>query len=520
MKLQCPSYLDTSNGERQLSLSLNAIDYTALSPGFTFYADPPLAVFSRPLEPTGGILEGGTRVTIHGSGFDVLPDSGAAFARCRWQSIFNSTLETAAAEVSASAIVCTSPALPQGVHSVSIALNGQSFLLTGLEFTVFRQPSEFTFVTLNTTDLGIEIQRDYGTAVGAPLGANALVWLRGGGFLAFENSSVPIEERRLLCRWGDALTTRPTRVEADLVICPAAQLAKPSKVQFHGIFTPPCTPPSILPPRPHTHRTCIPTFLPPQVSLYIAINGIDFVDTGMTFRAYAQPAVFGRQLAPNATSHCATFFDARCATVLYPTGGVEGGGTSVTLFGHGFAAFDGRAALAACEWGGAAITTPTRLTDTEIVCPSAAAQPPPSTNTHVALRISLNGVHFVDTNLTFTLYAQPTSFLSLAPLGGPLDARTVVTLTGASFTAFSAATGANSTTSAASKARCRWESDVDSAGAASTASLDGSTHDTVALELDHDRIVCPVRGARCAPPHLHTSTTPATHLHALRPHLH
>jgi hypothetical protein len=51
-------------------------------------------VFSAELVPPGGVLQGGTLVTVRGSGFDALPDAGTSFARCRWGSIYNESTDT------------------------------------------------------------------------------------------------------------------------------------------------------------------------------------------------------------------------------------------------------------------------------------------------------------------------------------------------------------------------------------------------------------------------------------------
>lgn len=178
------------------------------------------------------MAEGGTLVTVRGSGFDVMPANLDESVRCRWGSIYAEGNDTAAENVTATEIICRSSQLPEGLQNLSIALNGQQFFATNLRLLVYPQPTGFSQAALNTSDLGVGPPKYYGALVGAPLGEIAFVWIRGNGFLAFQNASTALEFRQLRCRWGapddDARqgapppVTAPTRVEDDLVICPAA----------------------------------------------------------------------------------------------------------------------------------------------------------------------------------------------------------------------------------------------------------------------------------------------------------
>jgi hypothetical protein len=204
-------------------------DFTPLSPDFGYYADPRLATFAYELEPRGGISAGGTVVTVRGAGFDVLPDAGTAFVRCRWGSIYAEGNDTVALLVNATVLVCPSSPLDEGLQNLSIALNGQNFIATNLQLLVFPQPNAFSQVALNTTELGLGPAKFYGTLVGAPLGLVAQVWLRGIGFLAFQNSSTPLHERQLRCRWGaaaSAATTAPLRACSRRTTLPPHALPK------------------------------------------------------------------------------------------------------------------------------------------------------------------------------------------------------------------------------------------------------------------------------------------------------
>jgi hypothetical protein len=87
------------------------------------------------------------------------------------------------------------------------ALNAQQFFATNLRLLVYPQPSTFTQAALNTTDLGLGPPKFFGVLVGAPIGfhrenASADAWIRGQGFLAFQNASTALSAVRLRCRWG------------------------------------------------------------------------------------------------------------------------------------------------------------------------------------------------------------------------------------------------------------------------------------------------------------------------------
>lgn len=242
--------------------------------------------------------------------------------------------------------------------------------------------------------------------------------------------------------------------------------------------------------------------------LFLALNGLDFVDTTFAMKYYVQPTVFSRPLTAASTAHCEYRYDERCAAALHPTGGVSGGGTSVTLFGEGFDAFRLDPSIPSCRWGDA-VTTPTAIEAGRIVCPAPSAADATASSpgtTSVPLRLSLNGVHFAETGATFSYFVQPANFSSISPTGGALSSLTAVTIAGEGFLAFS---------NSSAKLRCRWGLDTNytlPAGAgAIDAPLDAALaavlglnateaaaafdaahpHETVALELSDERVVCP-----------------------------
>ena len=95
---------------------------------------------------TMSVSVGGTVVTVRGAGFDVLPDAGTDFVRCRWGNLYAAGNDTRALLVNSTVIVCPSAPLPEGLQNLSIALNGQQFIATNLQLIVYPQPSGFSQV--------------------------------------------------------------------------------------------------------------------------------------------------------------------------------------------------------------------------------------------------------------------------------------------------------------------------------------------------------------------------------------
>ena len=80
------------------------------------------------LSPIRGVAEGGTPVTVLGSGFSAASEAMGAL-RCR----FNST-DVPAAFVSESAIVCNTTASSAGYASVEVSTNGREYTSSGVRF--------------------------------------------------------------------------------------------------------------------------------------------------------------------------------------------------------------------------------------------------------------------------------------------------------------------------------------------------------------------------------------------------
>eukprot|EP00960_Hanusia_phi_P070139 767243-Hanusia_phi.AAC.9 len=128
-----------------------------------------------------------------------------------------------------------------------------------------------------------------------------------------------------------------------------------------------------------------------------------------------------------------TFYQNPILVLLYPAGGPNVGGTSVTIFGQGLQSFGiGRMY---CSFGTNVVRTTTNSsTQDQIVCSS-----PHSPSSGIALvSVSLNGQDFTGA-LFFDYYMLP-ALSALSPMGGPPirdpQLYTSVTISGSGFSSF------------------------------------------------------------------------------------
>ena len=103
---------------------MNGQQYTASGVSFTYRPAP--AVSS--VWPTRGVAEGGTPVTVLGSGFSSSASSMGALL-CR----FNTTI-VVAEYVSESALVCNSTGSMAGYVAVEVSTNGREFTSDGVQY--------------------------------------------------------------------------------------------------------------------------------------------------------------------------------------------------------------------------------------------------------------------------------------------------------------------------------------------------------------------------------------------------
>ena len=125
-QVECASPASSSVGARRLSMSANGQQFAVGEAVFTYR--PAAAVSS--VWPLRGASEGGTPVTVLGSGFSSAAEAVGAL-RCR----MNATV-VAAAYVSESALVCNSTASGSGHVSVEVSTNGREYTSSGVQFEV------------------------------------------------------------------------------------------------------------------------------------------------------------------------------------------------------------------------------------------------------------------------------------------------------------------------------------------------------------------------------------------------
>ena len=121
-QLECASPASSSAGARRVSLSANGQQYAASDALFTYR--PAAAVSS--VWPLSGASEGGTPLTVLGSGFSSAAEAHGAL-RCR----LNATV-VSAAYVSESVLMCNTTASVSGVSSVEVRTNGREYTSSGV----------------------------------------------------------------------------------------------------------------------------------------------------------------------------------------------------------------------------------------------------------------------------------------------------------------------------------------------------------------------------------------------------
>ena len=124
-QLECASPPSSAAGARRLALSANGQQF-AHSDGIFFTYRPSAAVSS--VWPPSGAAEGGTPVTVLGSGFSSAAEASGSL-RCR----FNAT-SVAAAYVSESVVACNSTASSAGHAVVEVSTNGREYTSSGVHF--------------------------------------------------------------------------------------------------------------------------------------------------------------------------------------------------------------------------------------------------------------------------------------------------------------------------------------------------------------------------------------------------
>lgn len=106
--IQCTTPAESKPGKVRLEVTLNGVDFTAQEVHHNFL---PIATFHR-LDPSMGLVSGGTPVSLQGSGFDAIGREEGTRVTCRWEMPGldpREVLVTRAAVLSDSVLTCLSP---------------------------------------------------------------------------------------------------------------------------------------------------------------------------------------------------------------------------------------------------------------------------------------------------------------------------------------------------------------------------------------------------------------------------
>lgn len=171
--IQCTTPAESKPGKVRLEVTLNGADFTAQEVYHTFL---PIATFYK-LDPSMGLVSGGTPVSLEGSGFDAIGREEGTRVTCRWEMPGldpREVLVTRAAVLSDSALTCLSPPADRlGVAYLSVFANNANITDDGGE----DEPGAMTFeyrVHASTTKLA--------PAHGWPLGGTRMN-VTGDGFV-------------------------------------------------------------------------------------------------------------------------------------------------------------------------------------------------------------------------------------------------------------------------------------------------------------------------------------------------
>ena len=331
------------------------------------------------LSVNGGPLQGGTVVHLEGAALDAFNSDTPEHVRCRWGEEASGLVTPSF--LSASRITCTTtPRAVVGVVRLYLSLNGIApFEDTGLDFTYYRNPTLADVLSLSPR--------------GGPSSGGTLVTVYATGLDALGLYKPPASGAAR-CRWGawDELASYEAQVLANYRETPALTVAA-NRLECR------------TPPRGGS----------PIDELSVAINGQEFVKVRLELRYYEQPGnmvlVQGRLRGPSSGG---------TRWVMKEAQSWRG-----TLTGFD----DSSAAQRYCRWGEDHAHTTLALSGADvlgvlgynvsntIVCLSAAMDL--NFAGDVMVYVSLNGIDFAPTGLTFLYYREP-RISAYAPQAGPI----------------------------------------------------------------------------------------------------
>ena len=123
-EVECATPAASGSGSRVVEVSMNGQQFSASGVAFTY--QPSLSVSS--VWPERGVAEGGSMVTVHGSGFSAVSE-GLGYLQCR----FNGSVVRASL-VSSTAVVCNSTEAAAGHVALEVSGNGLDFSSSGVQY--------------------------------------------------------------------------------------------------------------------------------------------------------------------------------------------------------------------------------------------------------------------------------------------------------------------------------------------------------------------------------------------------
>ncbi|CAM9560825.1 unnamed protein product, partial [Scytosiphon promiscuus] len=365
------------SGPREVSLTIsnNAQDFAGGSPlVFTYVA----AFTVIKAEPNAGPVDGGTEVTLTGTG---LSEVGP------WACIFGDSIAVPAVGLVSGNLRCKSPPHPPGRAGLRV-FRSPSPLASAVAGAIAAAASSslqdfgLSFEYQGTVFISSLEPRSGSTSGGTP------VALRGFGFANASSA--------LTCGFGG----QDGRVSMSPAVLASSGMAV-------------CSSP------PHSSRaesssrdtSLVGRGNPSVVSVSLSLNGVDFTSRGPQFIYYEPVEVLG----------------------VFPTGGCVNGGTVVTVVGRHFLPSE----ALSCQFGAFAPSSGEYISSDVIRC---VAPPSPVGPIKTEVSVSNNLVEFSKPSLSTTFeyhpQARPERF---HPKAGPLSGGTVVAIEGGTFTAASAA---------------------------------------------------------------------------------
>ena len=302
---------------------------------YTYYIAP----VASQLIPPGGPVLGMTSVTVKGQGFAGLGTDIRMLA-CAFTGVPGIAISV---QPDGRQMVCNTSATAPSDRRMQVSLNLQDFDEVA-DFTFYARPQ---FAAIVPT--------------GGPTLPAYTVTLRGTRFDGMSAVTMPFTP---LCQFGNRVGAvvsqteerNPQGVLESLTVCVVP-------TPMHGT------------PGPATVR--------------LAINGQDF-DDGMTDNPAAYTALTGREPEPTRYLYYRQQLD-----TLVPVGGPTEGGTSITVVGGGFQAFDGQASSARCKFDYGGVITVGPVTAIESNTQLACTVPFARFGGETYVMVALNGLHFV-----------------------------------------------------------------------------------------------------------------------------